>query len=402
MDKTTVTKNERITYTIDVSFTGSADPSSVEWRLEDFIPSSMDYTLPTVEGQLASIEEVKAEGGTNLIFHFSKVTTESTITLELEVDFGDSCVDGDTFVNQCSLYGGDERLAFSTANIVYLYYQRGYSALKQVKGDLDTEFSLASTAKAGGTATYQLTVRNVHLQPITGVDIVDIFPFVGDTEVTDSSIPRGSQFNIFPTDDVTAKVVATLYDTSGEKRDADLSIDYSTSHDPVRFDASGETIGSGVWISTPPTGNLAAIRVTMGADEILDGGESLIVTALVDVPIGAPVGETAYNSFGVDADELRPLEPYTVALTIAEEQDPRAQAITDLIESVALEQTALSHILNAEGEKIQKMLEFATTTEELISVNTSVESMVKAITDLETALQEKLTLFEASLKVTTT
>lgn len=30
----------------------------------------------------------------------------------------------------------------------------------------------------------------------------------------------------------------------------------------------------------------------------------------------------------------------------------RDQAITDLIQSVALEETALSHILNAEGEKI--------------------------------------------------
>lgn len=35
----------------------------------------------------------------------------------------------------------------------------------------------------------------------------------------------------------------------------------------------------------------------------------------------------------------------------------RPQAITDIIESVALEQTALSHILNAEGEKIQYALE---------------------------------------------
>ena len=30
-----------------------------------------------------------------------------------------------------------------------------------------------------------------------------------------------------------------------------------------------------------------------------------------------------------------------------------AQAVTDLLESIALEETALSHILNAEGEKIQ-------------------------------------------------
>lgn len=35
----------------------------------------------------------------------------------------------------------------------------------------------------------------------------------------------------------------------------------------------------------------------------------------------------------------------------------RQQAITDIIESVALEQAALAHILNAEGKKIQKLLE---------------------------------------------
>ena len=34
----------------------------------------------------------------------------------------------------------------------------------------------------------------------------------------------------------------------------------------------------------------------------------------------------------------------------------RNQAVTDIIQSVALEETALSHILNAEGEKIHRKL----------------------------------------------
>lgn len=34
----------------------------------------------------------------------------------------------------------------------------------------------------------------------------------------------------------------------------------------------------------------------------------------------------------------------------------RRQAITDMIESVALQQTALAHILNAEGEKLQRAI----------------------------------------------
>lgn len=75
----------------------------------------------------------------------------------------------------------------------------------------------------------------------------------------------------------------------------------------------------------------------------------------------------------------------------------RAQAITDIVTSVALEEAALAHILNAEGEKIQKIVADATTAEEMIAVNTSVEDMVKAVTQLELVLQGKLNLFKDNL-----
>lgn len=71
----------------------------------------------------------------------------------------------------------------------------------------------------------------------------------------------------------------------------------------------------------------------------------------------------------------------------------RNQAISDIIESVALEETGLSHILNAEGEKIQKIVAIATRPEELLCVNKSVEGMVNAISRLEMILQSKLELF---------
>lgn len=71
----------------------------------------------------------------------------------------------------------------------------------------------------------------------------------------------------------------------------------------------------------------------------------------------------------------------------------RSQAITDIIESVALEQTALSHILNAEGEKIQAIVIKAKTGDEMLAVNKSVQSMVNAVTRLEMVLQAKLELF---------
>lgn len=75
----------------------------------------------------------------------------------------------------------------------------------------------------------------------------------------------------------------------------------------------------------------------------------------------------------------------------------RCQAITDIIESVALEQTALSHILNAEGEKIQKIVQTATKGEDMMAVNKSVHAMVTSVTRLEMVLQAKLELFQDCL-----
>lgn len=71
----------------------------------------------------------------------------------------------------------------------------------------------------------------------------------------------------------------------------------------------------------------------------------------------------------------------------------RDQAVTDLIQSVALEETALSHILNAEGEKLQAVIAMKEIgTKELLCVNKSVQSMVNAVTRLEMVLQAKLEL----------
>ena len=75
---------------------------------------------------------------------------------------------------------------------------------------------------------------------------------------------------------------------------------------------------------------------------------------------------------------------------------PRQQAISDLYESVALEQTALSHIMNAEGEKIQKAVTFHVSLTELIKINESVKNTTNAIIALEMILQNKLELFKDS------
>ena len=55
----------------------------------------------------------------------------------------------------------------------------------------------------------------------------------------------------------------------------------------------------------------------------------------------------------------------------------------------------MSHILNAEGEKIQKILSFEQLTPEtILSANRSVESMVNSISQLELILAGKIAFFQ--------
>lgn len=76
----------------------------------------------------------------------------------------------------------------------------------------------------------------------------------------------------------------------------------------------------------------------------------------------------------------------------------REQAITDLIQSVALQETALSHVLNAEGEKMQAIIGMKhVTADELLELNKSVGTLISSVTRLELILQSKLELFSDEL-----
>ncbi|MDR2506255.1 MAG: hypothetical protein LBD16_09160 [Oscillospiraceae bacterium] len=57
-----------------------------------------------------------------------------------------------------------------------------------------------------------------------------------------------------------------------------------------------------------------------------------------------------------------------------------------MIASIAMEQFALSHILNAEGEKLQKAIAIAATSEELININKSVTELVLEVSGIEEKL----------------
>lgn len=74
----------------------------------------------------------------------------------------------------------------------------------------------------------------------------------------------------------------------------------------------------------------------------------------------------------------------------------KCQSVTDIIESIALIETGLAHIINAEGEKIQKVIASTDDVNLINKTNETVTKLITKVTFLEQVLLEKL---ECALKV---
>lgn len=72
----------------------------------------------------------------------------------------------------------------------------------------------------------------------------------------------------------------------------------------------------------------------------------------------------------------------------------REESVGNIIESVAMEESSIAHVLNAESEKLQRIVDNPDATpEDLMEANRSVKNMVDTIIRLEMALQSKLNMF---------
>ena len=76
----------------------------------------------------------------------------------------------------------------------------------------------------------------------------------------------------------------------------------------------------------------------------------------------------------------------------------RCQAISDVIEGIALEEAAFAHILNAEGEELQKVVTFCDlTAEDIVVANNSVIEVIMAVATAEKQFKEILEMFSSCL-----
>lgn len=128
--------------------------------------------------------------------------------------------------------------------------------------------------------------------------------------------------------------------------------------------------------------------------ELPDPTECLLTTSTTTSTTASSTTSTSTSTTASSTTSTTTTTSTTSTSTTTTAVPHRCQAIHDLMESVALQQAALAHILNAEGEKLQKVVSTEdVTVDQILVTNKSVESMVNSISDLEIILKSKLDLF---------
>lgn len=123
------------------------------------------------------------------------------------------------------------------------------------------------------------------------------------------------------------------------------------------------------------------------------------------IPNPNPIANTMKVAY---AYTLNPLDPDGVTNSLVSNTvntvvftNNYTQEISDLIQSIALEEAAIGNLANAEGAKIQKMLSMpGVTPEQLLCVNKSVADMLDALVTLESILKQKLNAVDCQIHPT--
>ncbi|MFK7936675.1 MAG: hypothetical protein AB8G22_24390, partial [Saprospiraceae bacterium] len=198
---------------------------------------------------------------------------------------------------------------------------------KAVKGDAitATEFepfpAIAGITDSGGSADFQINIKNTGGIGLENFVVYDILPHIGDVGLTETQVgtARGSQFDVvFDGIDMSTLPTGTV-------------VEYSTSTTPCRDElTTGSTpFPTGCtndWTTTLPSPitNVKALRFTFPTGELQEfiPGEGLAIEYAVTYPSGVLQNEVAWNTFAFAGDRMDdnsailPAEPPKVGLAI--------------------------------------------------------------------------------------
>jgi len=171
----------------------------------------------------------------------------------------------------------------------------GVRAEKEVIGTLDgsyTQYPATGTTVPGGLSNYRISITNPNVTPIDSIEIIDILPYIGDTDILDPSTSRFSQWQPNLAAPITPPAGVTVY--------------YATVANPCRDELAGANpspfptgCNTANWSALPPTDitSVTALKYELYGIT-LNQNDSITLEFDMRAPVDAPTGgEVSWNSF---------------------------------------------------------------------------------------------------------
>lgn len=349
INKTSVQDAEEFTYTFQVSFRGLTKPAQTGY-LVDFLPNGILYRLPKLGDGVTAITTDAAPDGTKVTFHFGPVDETTVLSFSLTCAFGPGHQSGDSFTNSASLYADGLLINHGSTSAVTL--------------ERAADFSHSSPAAEQPEQTISCTMP-------AGNDFGDAEAFVAQLLTGGDGVMAAIPFS---------DILETLA--------AAISLPCPPCPcPPCPCPPCPPPVIHARNCCLPLCANFQPLAGVSATDcQGHDLTQCIIVTAN---NVNTALSGCYHVTYSVtDCHCQTTLKTITVTVHTAEGCE---RVVNDILESVALEQAALAHILNAEGEKIQAALAIPCITVcQLLEINSSVNETIQSVISLEQALLQKL------------
>lgn len=228
-----------------------------------------------------------------------------------------------------STYVTNGELCFETKDleVVSLGGGAGLESYKYVKGTRDTDyhrFPTTGETVPGGLNDYKICLSNPNATPVNDIEIIDIFPTPGDTEILESGTPRGSQWTPILASSISVPAGITVYYSTATNPCRDELADPG---DPTPFPTGCSPAN---WSTAPPLdlSTVTAVKFDFGSIT-MNQGDEICIEWDMRAPIGVPTNcDVAWNSFAYSAanasngTDLLSAEPIKVGIELCEGQVP--------------------------------------------------------------------------------